>query len=125
MSRYVPVVLLVFTIAVSGAASPASAQLATGTITGVVTDDTGAVAGVIVSLAGERLIGGMQTQLTDSEGAYRFERLPPGSYRIFAAQAIAFSLTTPCPMPHAVSAVRTTSRRVRSIPACTSKSNGV
>jgi hypothetical protein len=63
--------------------SAAAAQLATGSITGTVTDPTGAaLPGVTVSLAGERLIGGAQTQVTDAAGVYRFDRLPPGTYRL-------------------------------------------
>jgi hypothetical protein len=61
----------------------AIAQIATGTIAGVVSDSSGAVLpGATVSLAGERLIGGTQTQTTDTTGAYRFDRLPPGAYAL-------------------------------------------
>ena len=35
--------------------------------------------GVTVSVSGDKLIGGVQTQTTDTSGAYRFDRLPPGS----------------------------------------------
>jgi hypothetical protein len=64
-------------------ASAASAQVQTGSITGVVTDTSNAVLpGVSVSLSGDRLIGGVQTQTTDTTGAYRFDRLPPGDYRV-------------------------------------------
>lgn len=35
-----------------------------------------------VSLSGSRLIGGVQTQATDASGSYRFDRLPPGPYRL-------------------------------------------
>src|SRR5205814_479719 len=35
-----------------------------------------------VSLSGEKLIGGVQSQTTDAAGAYRFDRLPPGSYKV-------------------------------------------
>jgi hypothetical protein len=63
------------------AAQPAMAQVNTGAIMGTVTDNTGAVMpGVTVSIAGQSLIGGVQTQVTDELGAYRFDRLPPGSY---------------------------------------------
>jgi hypothetical protein len=56
-------------------------QIATGTITGTVTDSTGAVLpGVTVSLSGDQLIGGLQSQVTDVKGVFRFDRLPPGSY---------------------------------------------
>jgi carboxypeptidase family protein/TonB-dependent receptor-like protein len=67
------------------AAAPVDAQqvLQTGSIVGVVTDSSNAILpGVTVSLSGERLIGGVQTQVTDSTGAYRFDRLPPGAYHL-------------------------------------------
>lgn len=56
------------------------AQITTGSITGLVTDNTGAIMpGVTVSLTGQRVMG-KQVQVTDSRGNYRFDRLPPGSY---------------------------------------------
>src|SRR6185503_9751469 len=59
----------------------AAAQVATGAITGTVKDASGSnLPGVTVQVSGERLIGGSQTQQTDAAGAYRFDRLPPGSY---------------------------------------------
>src|SRR5437764_13687746 len=61
-----------------GAAS-AHAQVQTGSISGVATDNSSAVLpGVTVSVSGDKLIGGVQTQTTDGTGAYRFDRLPPG-----------------------------------------------
>ena len=63
------------------AASTAHAQVQTGSIAGVATDTSNAVMpGVAVSVSGDKLIGGVQTQVTDASGAYRFDRLPPGSY---------------------------------------------
>jgi outer membrane receptor protein involved in Fe transport len=65
------------------AAATAHAQVQTGSIVGVATDASSAVMpGVTVSLSGDRLIGGVQTQVTDSGGAYRFDRLPPGAYSV-------------------------------------------
>jgi len=65
------------------AASAAFAQVQTGSIVGVAADSSNAVLpGVTVSLSGERLIGGVQTQVTDATGAYRFDRLPPGTYAL-------------------------------------------
>src|SRR5437773_2125505 len=65
------------------AAATVYAQVQTGSITGLVADSSGAVLpGATVSLSGEKLIGGIQTQVTDATGSYRFDRLPPGSYRI-------------------------------------------
>lgn len=62
---------------------PAKAQVATGTIAGVIEDSGGGVLpGVSVSLSGDRLLGGTTTQVTDTGGAYRFDRLPPGSYAL-------------------------------------------
>jgi len=65
------------------AAANADAQVQTGSIVGVATDASNAVMpGVTVSLSGERLIGGVQSQTTDTSGSYRFDRLPPGSYTV-------------------------------------------
>ncbi len=65
------------------AAAGAFAQVQTGSIAGTVTDSSNAVLpGVTVTLTGDKLIGGAQTQTTDTTGTYRFDRLPPGSYRV-------------------------------------------
>jgi len=65
------------------AATIAHAQVQTGSIAGVVSDPSTAVLpGVNVTLSGEKLIGGPQTQTTDTTGAYRFDRLPPGTYTV-------------------------------------------
>lgn len=61
----------------------ARGQVNTGSITGAVSDTSGAVLpGVNVTVSGERLIGGAQVQVTDAAGAYRFDRLPPGAYQL-------------------------------------------
>ena len=62
---------------------PSAYAQTTGSITGVVSDASGAVLpGVTVTLSGERLIGGPQTQISDTDGTYRFDRLVPGSYNV-------------------------------------------
>jgi hypothetical protein len=59
------------------------AQGLTGSITGIAADTSGAVLpGVTVTVTGDKLIGGAQVQTTDASGAYRFDRLPPGTYRV-------------------------------------------
>ena len=64
-------------------AATAGAQVQTGSIAGVVSDTSGAVLpGVVVTISGDRLIEGTQSFTTDTTGAYRFDRLPPGDYRI-------------------------------------------
>ena len=65
------------------AATTAHAQVVNGSITGTVSDTSGAVLpGVNVTLTGARLIGGGESQVTDSTGGYRFDRLSPGSYTV-------------------------------------------
>src|SRR5690349_1901720 len=64
-------------------AVPLAQAQTTGSITGVVTDASGALLpGVTITLSGERLIGGNQTQVSDATGTYRFDRLVPGSYNV-------------------------------------------
>src|SRR4051794_27064361 len=63
-------------------AMPALGQTLTGSITGTVKDEQGAVLpGVTVTLAGKQ---GSQTQVTDSAGAYRFPALEVGTYTVSA-----------------------------------------
>src|SRR4029453_12967865 len=65
------------------AAATAHAQVVNGSITGTVSDTGGGVLpGVNVTLTGDRLIGGSETQITDPTGTYRFDRLSPGTYTV-------------------------------------------
>ncbi|MBY0496136.1 MAG: TonB-dependent receptor [Cyanobacteria bacterium] len=63
--------------------TPLAHAQTTGSITGVVTDSSGAVLpGATITLTSDRLIGGPQTQVSDTSGAYRFDRLVPGVYLV-------------------------------------------
>jgi len=60
--------------------SPAAAQSA---ISGVVSDNTGAVLpGVTIEASSPVLIGRVRTAVTDGTGQYRIIELPPGPYEI-------------------------------------------
>ena len=63
--------------------APLAHAQTTGSITGVVSDASGALLpGVSITLSGERLISGTLTQVSDTSGVYRFDRLVPGSYNV-------------------------------------------
>ena len=63
-------------------AANASAQ-STGNITGLVSDETGAVLpGVTVEVTSPALIEGVRTAPTDTSGRYRIEALQPGTYTV-------------------------------------------
>jgi hypothetical protein len=67
---------------IAGLATPALAQTLTGSITGVVKDEQGAVLpGVTVTLTGKQ---GSKTEVTDSSGVYRFPALEVGLYTVAA-----------------------------------------
>ena len=70
--------------AVLMAAAPAAAQIGqTASLTGTVTDTSGAVLhGVTVTVSSEAVIGGSRTAVTDGTGTYRFPALPPGTYTV-------------------------------------------
>src|SRR5262245_6250745 len=64
-------------------ASNAAAQTATGGLRGFVKDETGAVLiGVTVEASSPVRIGGAAVDVTDAQGLYRFENLPPGDYTL-------------------------------------------
>ncbi|MBM3773290.1 MAG: carboxypeptidase regulatory-like domain-containing protein [Acidimicrobiia bacterium] len=62
---------------------PADVAAQDTSITGVVTDTTGAVLpGVSVDAGSPVLIEGSRTAITDSQGVYRIIDLRPGTYRV-------------------------------------------
>jgi Carboxypeptidase regulatory-like domain/TonB dependent receptor-like, beta-barrel len=76
---------LVLAVCVLLASTAAIAQTTTATsatVTGIVADEqAGVLPGVTVTLTGSNMMG-MQTQVTDASGLYRFVALPPGEYRL-------------------------------------------
>ncbi len=81
MHRFNHVITIVVLILI-GSVHPVSAQT-TGSLIGTVQDETGAVLpGATVTLTGSTLIGGPSVQVADVTGAYRFDRLPPGTYDV-------------------------------------------
>ena len=84
-----------------GAASPALAQRTTGTVSGTVTDESGAILpGVTVTLK-STAVPGAPTMVTGATGVYRFPNLPPGSYTLtFELQG--FATVTRAQVPVAV-----------------------
>jgi len=64
------------------AALPTFAQRTTGSIVGTIADDTGALLpGVTVSIKGDAIVG-VQTDVSNEKGFYRFAALPPGVYSL-------------------------------------------
>jgi hypothetical protein len=73
---------------ISLAASAGYGQVSTGTITGRVSDGSGAlIPGVEVSVNSPAMIGGARSAPTDELGLYRFTLLPAGVYRVSFALA--------------------------------------
>jgi hypothetical protein len=75
--------LFILAVVVLMAAGSVLAQTQTGTITGVVTDEQGAVMpGVTVMIESPALIGGTRTAVTNTTGSYQFSQLAPGMYTV-------------------------------------------
>ena len=71
---------IVFGIALLLFAFAVEAQISTGSIIGVVRDESNAVLpGVSVTLTSDVLPGGPATEVTNAQGEYRFARLAPGT----------------------------------------------
>ncbi|MBI4477779.1 MAG: TonB-dependent receptor, partial [Acidobacteria bacterium] len=80
-SRFRNPSLALLWIALTGVTAAAQGPT-TGSITGTVVDNTGAVLpGVSVSATSSALIG-EQTAITNAQGQYRFPSLPPGTYTL-------------------------------------------
>ena len=74
---------LCLTVVIAFGASIVSAQTATGGIRGFAKDDTGGVlAGVTVEASSPARIGAAAVEVTDAQGLYGFENLPPGEYTV-------------------------------------------
>ena len=74
-------------VALGLCAPPVDAQVVTGTITGVVSDDSrAALPEVSVTVTSPALPGGPGTSVTNAQGAYRFSTLPPGVYELEVAR---------------------------------------
>ncbi len=74
-------------------ARPVGAQVVTGTITGVVSDDSGAaLPDVTITVTSPALPGGPVTSVTNAQGAFRFSALPPGGYEMAVSVAWLYHL---------------------------------
>jgi hypothetical protein len=63
-------------------AGPATAQQQTGTLTGTVVDDSGAVVPGVSATAIEAATGVARTAVSDPQGVFRMAALPPGVYTV-------------------------------------------
>ncbi len=87
---------LALTLAVSllGPTSSALGQAVTGAVVGKVVDSSQSVLpGVTVTLTSTRLVRGTQTVTTETDGSYRLQNLPPGSY-VITAELQGFQVVT-------------------------------
>src|SRR5262245_47729566 len=83
-------VLLAGALALAGVCPPAAVAQTTGTVEGVVTDQSGApLPSVGVELTSPNLQG-TRTAVTAADGRYRLPSLPPGSYQV-TAELIGFA----------------------------------
>src|SRR4030095_14282893 len=72
-----------FSIAVVLSAVAVEAQVLTGNVIGIVTDESRAVLpGVTATLTSSALQGRPREGITDEQGRYRFTSLPPGTYTL-------------------------------------------
>lgn len=77
--------LLTWTILFGFTIASAYAQEITGTISGVVSDETGGVLSSVEVTARNTGTEATRTAISDDEGRYRLSQLPPGDYEVRAA----------------------------------------
>lgn len=83
MKRGVSSLFVLAFVALVVPAGLVGAQSETGTITGIVTDQSGAVLpGATVTMTSAAIIGGSRSTVTNEQGAYKFIALPPGTYNL-------------------------------------------
>ena len=89
-----------FLLVLFGVSTSALAQRTTGAITGVATDESGAVLpGVTVTLQGPG-VPGQPTTVTEADGSYRFPTVPPGEYTLtFSLQGFSTVRQEKIPVP--------------------------
>lgn len=81
MRAFIPLALAAVLILASSA--PALPQASSGILTGRVSDTSNAlIPGAGVTIASPAMIGGVRNALSDEQGSYRFNLLPPGDYSI-------------------------------------------
>lgn len=73
-------------IVVCAVQPPARAQLSSGSITGTISDQSGAVLPAVAVTATNTATGVARSTLTNELGVYSFLSLPPGTYRITATK---------------------------------------
>src|SRR5262245_31470705 len=79
----VPILGSIVIVACALASAATLAQESTGGIRGIIRDDTGGVlAGVTVEAESPSRIGVPAVAVSNVQGVYRFENLPPGTYSV-------------------------------------------
>jgi hypothetical protein len=82
LQRQIPVLVLVLTLASVAVTFGQTVSTTTGAINGKITDSSGGVLpGVTVSITSPSMQG-TRTDITGSDGIYRFSAIPPGDYKV-------------------------------------------
>ena len=80
--QFVLCLLLCFAVLVTGAGPVWAQSATTGSLTGTVTDPSGAVISGATVAVDSKSTGQERTASTDASGAYKFSLLPPGEYSV-------------------------------------------